>query len=98
MAISNSQRLDAAMTLLSEGLGDFVDEIMTKAHGTDWNEREAREYALKNGKEERVQDKEDPQTQLYAIVNNRYLFKDHLSYMQVGWVSCLLYTSPSPRD
>lgn len=90
MAISNSQRLDAAMTLLSEGLGDFVDEVMTEAQGADWNERAAREYALKNGKEERVQDKEDPQTQLYAIVNNRNLFKDRLSYMQVGWVSELI--------
>lgn len=90
MAISNSQRLDKAMSLLSEGLLDFVDEIMTDAKGAHWNELAARELAIQRGSVEIEMAKEDPQTLLYAIVNNKHLFKDRLSFMQMGWVSELI--------
>ncbi|WP_182050741.1 Swt1 family HEPN domain-containing protein [Changpingibacter yushuensis] len=91
MAMNNRDRVGKAFDLLSEGLLDVVDEVMTAAlGGTDWNERWAAEDAQRYGSSRRTYAKTDPQVQLKAILRPPYFFNAVLSRAQQSYASELL--------
>lgn len=80
MAISNRDRVGKGFEVLSEGLYDLVDEVMTKSFGdTNWNTLWAKKDSEKSGSSVRVYEKNDPQIQLRAITEFGFNFKDALS-------------------
>ncbi|WP_429458149.1 DUF499 domain-containing protein [Microbacterium sp. ZKA21] len=82
-----------AFDLLSEGLLDSVDEVMTTAYGTpDWPAVWAQEDAQRRGGPARTLTKHDVQVQLRAITEQGYRFKDVLSRAQQGFGSELRET------
>lgn len=88
MAINNRDRVGKAFDLLSEGLHDAVDEVMTKAYSSpDWNERWASDDSQRRGGTARTYTKHDVQVQLRAITEQGYHFRDLLSRAQQGFAS-----------
>ena len=88
MAMNNRGRIGRAFDLLSEGLLDAVDPVMTQAFGTsDWPARWAAEDAAKYGGAVRTMTKWDVQVQLRAITEKGFHFKDVLSRAQQGFAS-----------
>ena len=62
MVMNNRERIGRAFDLLSEGLLDAVDPVMTQAFGTsDWPARWAAEDAAKYGGAARTMTKRDVQ-------------------------------------
>ena len=93
MAMNNRERIGRAFDLLSEGLLDAVDPVMTQAFGTsDWPARWAAEDAAKYGGAVRTMTKRDVQVQLRAITEKGFHFKDVLSRAQQGFASELRHT------
>ena len=93
MAVNNRDRVGKAFDLLSEGLLDSVDEVMTAAYGTpDWPAAWAQEDAQRRGGPARTLTKHDVQVQLRAITEQGYRFKDVLSRAQQGFGSELRET------
>ena len=93
MAMNNRERVGRAFDLLSEGLHDVVDEVMTKAYASSqWPEKWAEENARRKGQAPQTFTKRDVQTQLRAITEQRYHFKDVLSPSQQGYASELRAT------
>lgn len=93
MAMNNRDRVGKAFDLLSEGLLDSVDEVMTAAYGTsDWPAAWAQEDAQRRGGLARTLTKHDVQVQLRAITEQGYRFKDVLSRAQQGFGSELRET------
>ena len=93
MAMNNRDRVGKAFDLLSEGLLDVVDEVMTRAYKTaDWPAAWAREDAQRRGGPLRTLTKHDVQVQLRAITEQGYHFKDVLSRAQQGFASELRET------
>lgn len=93
MAMNNRDRVGKAFDLLSEGLLDSVDEVMTAAYGTpDWPAAWAQEDAQRRGGPARTLTKHDVQVQLRAITEQGYRFKDVLSRAQQGFGSELRET------
>ncbi|PZU44169.1 MAG: AAA family ATPase [Microbacterium sp.] len=93
MAMNNRDRVGKAFDLLSEGLLDSVDEVMTAAYGTsDWPATWAQEDAQRRGGPARTLTKHDVQVQLRAITEQGYRFKDVLSRAQQGFGSELRET------
>ena len=83
MAMNNRDRVGKAFDLLSEGLLDEVDEVMTRAYKTaDWPAAWAKEDAQRRGGPLRTLTKHDVQVQLRAITEQGYHFKDVLSRTQ----------------
>ncbi len=67
MAMNNRDRVGKAFDLLSEGLLDEVDEVMTRAYKTaDWPAAWAKEDAQRRGGPLRALTKHDVQVQLRA--------------------------------
>ncbi|WP_040158482.1 Swt1 family HEPN domain-containing protein [Nigerium massiliense] len=88
MAMNNRDRVGKAFDLLSEGLLDEVDEVMTRAYKTaDWPAAWAKEDAQRRGGPLRTMTKHDVQVQLRAITEQGYHFKDVLSRAQQGFAS-----------
>lgn len=88
MAINNRDRVSRAFDLLSEGLFDTVDEVMTGAYGaSNWNELWAIEDQQKRGGPTRTYSKQDVQVELRALTEQGYRFKDILSRAQQGFAS-----------
>lgn len=93
MAMNNRDRVGKAFDLLSEGLLDEVDAVMTQAYGTtDWTTAWAREDAQRHGGPLRTLTKHDVQVQLRAITEQGRLFKDVMSRAQQGFASELRET------
>ena len=93
MAMNNRDRVGKAFDLLSEGLLDSVDEVMTAAYGTsEWPTAWAQEDAQRRGGPARTFTKHDVQVQLRAITEQGYRFKDVLSRAQQGFGSELRET------
>lgn len=93
MAMNNRDRVGKAFDLLSEGLLDVVDEVMTAAYGTsDWPVKWAAEDAQRRGGPLRTLTKHDVQVQLRAITEQGYHFKEVLSRAQQGFASELRET------
>lgn len=93
MAMNNRDRVGKAFDLLSEGLLDEVDEVMTRAYKTpDWPTAWAKEDAQHRGGPLRTMTKHDVQVQLRAITEQGYHFKDVLSRAQQGFASELRET------
>ena len=93
MAMNNRERVGKAFDLLSEGLRDEVDEVMTRVYDTaDWPEAWARADAQRRGGPQRTLTKHDVQVQLRAITEEGYHFKDVLSRAQQGFASELRET------
>ncbi|MDO5699262.1 MAG: DUF499 domain-containing protein [Dermatophilus congolensis] len=93
MAMNNRDRVGKAFDLLSEGLLDEVDEVMTRAYKTaDWPTAWAKEDAQRRGGPLRTLTKRDVQVQLRAITEQGYHFKDVLSRAQQGFASELRET------
>lgn len=93
MAMNNRDRVGKAFDLLSEGLLDEVDEVMTQAYkSTDWPTAWAEEDAQRRGGPLRTLTKHDVQVQLRAITEQGYHFKDVLSRAQQGFASELRET------
>lgn len=93
MAINNRDRLSKAFDLLSEGLADLVDEVMTGSYSTsDWPSKWAEEDSRRYGGPLRTISKHDVQVQLRAITEQGYRFKDVLSRPQQGFASELRET------
>lgn len=93
MAMNNRDRVGKAFDLLSEGLLDEVDEVMTRAYKTaDWPAAWAKEDAQRRGGPLRTVTKHDVQVQLRAITEQGYHFKDVLSRAQQGFASELRET------
>jgi len=93
MAMNNRERIGRAFDLLSEGLLDAVDPVMTQAFDTsDWPARWAAEDAAKYGGAVRTMTKRDVQVQLRAITEKGFHFKDVLSRAQQGFASELRET------
>jgi predicted AAA+ superfamily ATPase len=93
MAMNNRDRVGKAFDLLSEGLLDEVDEVMTRAYKTpDWPAAWAKEDAQRRGGPLRTMTKHDVQVQLRAITEQGYHFKDVLSRAQQGFASELRET------
>lgn len=88
MAINNRDRIGKALELLSEGIYDDVDEIMTKTFQTrDWNKVWARQEAEKYGSKPLEMAKNDVQTQLRAITEFGRYFNGLLSRSQQAYAS-----------
>lgn len=93
MAMNNRDRVGRAFDLLSEGLLDVVDEVMTGAYSSsDWTTEWATDDAQRRGGPLRVLTKRDVQVQLRAITEQGYRFKDVLSRAQQGFASELRET------
>ncbi|PPH37214.1 AAA family ATPase [Rathayibacter sp. AY1E3] len=93
MAMNNRDRVGKAFDLLSEGLLDDVDEVMTRAYRTtDWPTQWAQEDAQRRGGPLRTLTKHDVQVQLRAITEQGYHFKETLSRAQQGFASELRET------
>src|SRR5699024_11156226 len=93
MALNNRDRVGKAFDLLSEGLHDEVNEVMTRDYGTtDWPTRWAQEDVQRRSGPERTMGKRDVQVQLRAITEQGYHFKDVLSRAQQGFASELRET------
>lgn len=93
MAMNNRDRVGKAFDLLSEGLLDEVDEVMTRAYKTpDWPAAWAKEDAQRRGGPLRTMTKHDVQVQLRAITEQGYHFKEVLSRAQQGFASELRET------
>ena len=93
MALNNRDRVSRAFDLLSEGLQDVVDEVMTKVYGSaDWPARWASEDARRRGRAPQIFTKQDVQVQLRAITERGYEFRDVLSRAQQGFASELRET------
>ncbi|MFT0762924.1 Swt1 family HEPN domain-containing protein [Actinomyces sp. F1_1611] len=93
MAMNNRDRVGKELDLLSEGLLDEVDEVMTRAYQTsDWPAVWAREDAQRWGGSPRTYTKHDVQVQLRALTEHRPHFKDVLSHAQQGFASELCET------
>lgn len=93
MAMNNRDRVGKAFDLLSKGLLDVVDEVMTQAYKTtDWPAAWAKEDAQRRGGPLRTLTKHDVQVQLRAITEQGYHFKDVLSRAQQGFASELRET------
>ncbi|WOC63396.1 Swt1 family HEPN domain-containing protein (plasmid) [Paenarthrobacter sp. AT5] len=93
MAMNNRDRVGKAFDLLSEGLHDVVDQVMTAAYSTaDWTSRWAEEDAQRRGGSARTLTKHDVQVQLRAVTEQGYRFKDVLSRAQQGFASELRET------
>lgn len=93
MAMNNRDRVGKAFDLLSEGLLDEVDEVMTRAYKTaDWPAAWAKEDSQRRGGPLRTMTKHDVQVQLRAITEQGYHFKDVLSRAQQGFASELRET------
>ena len=93
MAMNNRERVGKAFDLLSEGLRDEVDEVMTRVYDTaDWPEAWAKADAQRRGGPQRTLTKHDVQVQLRAITEEGYHFKDVLSRAQQGFASELRET------
>lgn len=88
MALTNSDRIDRAFSLLSEGLLDLVDPVMTEVfHSEDWPTRLAEEDARKYGGSPRPLNKFDPHVQLRVITERGRAFSDVLSRSQQAYAS-----------
>lgn len=88
MAINNRDRIGKALDLLSEGLVDPVDEVMTHAFQTkEWNKVLAQKDAEKYGSKLREIAKGDVQTQLRAITEYGREFNDLLARSQQAYAS-----------
>ncbi len=93
MAMNNRERVGKAFDLLSEGLLDVVDEVMTRTYSSStWTEKWAAEDAQRKGGAPRAYTKHDVQVQLRAITEQGYRFKDVLSRAQQGFASELRET------
>lgn len=93
MAMNNRDRVGKAFDLLSEGLLDTVDEVMTRAYDTsDWPVAWARDDVQRRGGPLRTLTKHDVQVQLRAITEQGYHFKGVLSRAQQGFASELRET------
>lgn len=93
MAMNNRERVGKAFDLLSEGLRDEVDEVMTRVYDTvDWPDAWAKAEAQRRGGPQRTLAKHDVQVQLRAITEEGYHFKDVLSRAQQGFASELRET------
>lgn len=93
MAMNNRDRVGKAFDLLSEGLLDEVDEVMTRVHSSsEWPAKWAEEDAQRRGGPPRTYTKHDVQVQLRAITEQGYHFKDVLSRAQQGFASELRET------
>lgn len=80
MAISNRDRVGKGFEILSEGLMDFVDEVMTQVFGSsEWNHQWAKKDSAKTGSSQKAYEKHDPQIQLRALTEFGFNFKDSLS-------------------
>lgn len=88
MAPTNRERIDRGFTLLSEGLFDLVDPVMTEVFGSeDWPTRMAEVDARKQGGRARKLTKTDPQVQLRAITEWGRSFAGVLSRFQQAYAS-----------
>lgn len=88
MAPTNRERIDRGFALLSEGLLDLVDPIMTNAFDSaDWPTRMAEADARKYGGRARTLTKTDPQVQLRAITEWGRSFAGALSRSQQAYAS-----------
>jgi len=93
MAMNNRDRVGRAFDLLSEGLHDLVDEVMTKTYNSSqWPDAWAEEDARRRGGPVRTMTKQDVQVQLRAITERGYEFKDVLSRAQQSFASELRET------
>ena len=91
--MSNRDRVGKAFDLLSEGLRDTVDEVMTRSFGSaDWNERWADREARNFGRTPRQFSKQDVQIQLRALTEFGRDFNDVLSRAQQSFASELRET------
>lgn len=93
MAVNNRDRISKAFDLLSEGLQDVVDEVMTKAYGSSqWPTIWAEEDARSRRSAPKILAKHDVQVQLRAITERGYEFRDVLSRAQQSFASELRET------
>lgn len=93
MAVNNRDRISKAFDLLSEGLQDVVDEVMTKVYGSSqWPTMWADEDARRRGSAPKILAKHDVQVQLRAITERGYEFRDVLSRAQQSFASELRET------
>ncbi|QRV01768.1 DUF499 domain-containing protein [Arcanobacterium phocisimile] len=96
MASNNRERVGKAFDLLSEGLIDVVDTVMTQYYETsDWPMKMAEEDAHRHNSSPRILTKEDVYVQLRAITEKGYEFKDILSRAQQGFAAELRETRNS---
>ena len=99
MAVNNRDRISKAFDLLSEGLQDVVDEVMTKAFGSSqWPTMWADEDARRRGSAPKILAKHDVQVQLRAITERGYEFRDVLSRAQQSFASELRKTRNQISD
>lgn len=88
MAMNNKERVGRALALLSEGLIDPVDEVMTRTFQTrEWNKVWAKQEAEKHGSKPLKMAKDDVQTQLRAITEFGREFNGLLSRSQQAYAS-----------
>lgn len=93
MAVNNRDRISKAFDLLSEGLQDVVDEVMTKAFGSSqWPTMWAEEDARSRRGAPKILAKHDVQVQLRAITERGPEFRDVLSRAQQSFASELRET------
>ncbi len=93
MAMNNRDRVGKGFDLLSEGLQDVVDDVMSRAYGSaEWPSIWAAEDAQRHGSAPRTMTKHDVQVQLRAITERGREFKDLLSRSQQSFASELRET------
>ena len=88
MAMNNNDRINKAFQLLSEGLADPVDAVMTDVfHTAEWADAWAVADAQKHGSALRRMNKNDVQVQLRAITEYGREFNRILSRRQQAYAS-----------
>ena len=88
MAINNRDRIGKALDLLSEGLVDPVDDVMTQVFRTkEWNRVWAQREAERHGSQPLEMSKTDVQTQLRAITEFGREFNGLLARSQQAYAS-----------
>lgn len=88
MALTNKDRVTKAFDLLSEGLHDIVDEVMTSVFkSSDWPDQWADYDAQKYGSQKRKLTKHDVQVQLRAVTEFGKNFDHVLSRAQKAFAT-----------
>lgn len=79
--------VDNALTLLSKGLREVVDRVLTQAYGTsDWHEAWAEEETKRRGHPFNCA-KDDVQIHLIALTSKKHLFRGQLNDTQFAYAS-----------
>lgn len=80
--LNNRERIGRAFELLSEGLHDFVDQVMTSKYRSAWDTKLGASSGIG-----RTSSKNDPAIQLKCITDEEKLFRTEIGYTAIAYAS-----------